>query len=524
MVEYAVKNGPEFEAVVREREQDNPAYSFLFGGEGHNYYRYKLWVATRPLMGPFNPPFPSSMPVMHPPNPMMNSGPINAPNAAAPFPPFYEQHHSQPLVVHSRPEFDQPYRPFKTLSRPLPPDVEMEMHGVLNNLNGTKESIKGAKTWFMQRSPFAPILAEALRDKVFSLDDSERQLHIIYLANDILFDSLQRRVNPLELDNEALAFKPVMGSMLARIYHNPHNKEENQSRLQKIVQFWASKEVYDQETIFGIENDMISGLPPNSFPGSQNDASGAGDHSIGPVIGMHQMASQWQPDKHTSISNIPDLDKQVPSIPIQQFHPPSIPHGGFPGSIPAPSIIQQSNLQNPPVKVGETLPPYPLFPPGLIPGMVRKMQIGSGVPYSPMSPLDIPTVIPPSNVSPSEILERVSKFFKEIGEVNPSEGPMKPSESRDDDDYEYDRDRDLPARKGGACIPPPASLSVDPQTGTLSDGSVERKPGSSSSGRLGLGATADPNEPSQYDDVYSSYRKQRSTNYHTSMSARASAR
>lgn len=90
--------------------------------------------------------------------------------------------------------------------------------------------------------------------------------------------SLQRRVNPQELDNEALAFKPVMGSMLARIYHNPHNKEENQSRLQKIVQFWASKEVYDQDTISGIENDMISGLPPNSFPGPQADASGPGDH------------------------------------------------------------------------------------------------------------------------------------------------------------------------------------------------------------------------------------------------------
>jgi len=59
---------------------------------------------------------------------------------------------------------------------------------VLNTLNGTKESIKGAKTWFMQRSPFAPALAEALRDRIFSLDDSERQLHIIYLANDILFD------------------------------------------------------------------------------------------------------------------------------------------------------------------------------------------------------------------------------------------------------------------------------------------------------------------------------------------------
>lgn len=239
---------------------------------------------------------------------------------------------------------------------------------------------------------------------------------------------------------------------------------------------------------------------------------------------------QWQPDnKHSAIPNLPNqeyADKQPPPLPSllpnPQFHLPSAP------SIPMPSSLQSTNLQTapPPGKVGEKLPPYPLFPPGLIPGMVRKMQIGSGVPYSPMSPLDIPTVIPPSTISQSEVLERVSKFFREIGEVNPSEGPMKKSESRgDDDDYDdYEYDRNSPVRKGGACIPPPQSLNVDPDTGTLPDGSVERKPGSSSSGRLGLGATADPNEPSQYDDVYSSYRKQRSSNYHTSMSARASAR
>ncbi|CAL5366828.1 unnamed protein product [Camellia sinensis] len=38
LVEYAAKNGPEFEAMIREKQQDNLDYSFLFGGEGHNYY------------------------------------------------------------------------------------------------------------------------------------------------------------------------------------------------------------------------------------------------------------------------------------------------------------------------------------------------------------------------------------------------------------------------------------------------------------------------------------------------------
>lgn len=83
---------------------------------------------------------------------------------------------------------------------------------------------------------------------------------------------MQRRVNPHDLDNEALAFKPVLGSMLARICHNPQN-EENRSRLQKILQFWASKEVYNQDDIYALENEMISGPPTNSFPGPPKELS-----------------------------------------------------------------------------------------------------------------------------------------------------------------------------------------------------------------------------------------------------------
>ncbi|XWS72900.1 hypothetical protein CRYUN_Cryun02cG0079200 [Craigia yunnanensis] len=545
LVEYATKNGPEFEAMIREKQQDNPDYSFLFGGEGNGYYRYKLWLSTRPPGGPYPSFPPSSIPMMHPPpNPVMNPPSLNAPPmsaaaaaavgaVAAPqlhqtvFPPFYDQQHPQPFVAHGRPEYDQS---FKGLSGPLPSDVAMELTNVLNNLNGTKESIKSAKIWFMQRSPFAPALADALRDRVFALDDSERQLHVIYLANDILFDSLQRRVNPRDLDNEALAFKPVLGSMLARIYHNPQNKEENQSRLQKILQFWASKEVYDQDAIYALEGEMLSGPPTNSFPGPPKELSAPSLESSTPAGILQQTAnnnvSLWQPDKQSSIPSVLDQelpDKQggpalLPLLANQQFVPNSVPTGAFPGSVPLNSNLQPPSQQS--ANIGEKLPPYPLFPPGLIPGMVRKMQIGSGVPYSPLSPLDIPTVIPPSNVSPSEILERVSKFFKEIGEVNPSEGSLI-SNSRDED-YEYEIEP--PLRKGGACIPPPPNLQVDPDSGTYADGSAERKPGSSGIGRLGLGATANPNEASQYDDVYTSYRKHRSTSYHSSMSARAATR
>ncbi|XP_057837399.1 uncharacterized protein LOC131047634 [Cryptomeria japonica] len=557
LAEYAAKNGPDFEKMIRDKQQDNPAYNFLFGAEGHAYYRYKLWLCTR--QGILLPPPPPSASAVS-----MQLHHSASPSAATPFSStFYasDQQHSQPPPHFTQPQSqsqsqswgtDYDYdssssrKSFKGLSGPLPSDVDAELYNVLNNLSGTKESIKGAKIWFMQRSPFAPALAEALKDRVMALHDAERQLHIIYLANDILFDSLQRRSNPQELDNEALAFQPVLGSMLARIYHNPQNKDANQSRLQKILQFWASKEVYDTDTIYSLEGEMLAGPPTSTGtepPVGLGKESSLLESSTGPT-GLPQASVQnhlqWQSDVHRNSLPLADQEKQEMTIPVtsaSQFfgssaqfastvsqpfaanaapsiYPSAAPPflGSLstpPAPVSQPNIAQVPNLSS--IRGGEQSP-YPLFPPGLIPGMVRRMQIGSGVPYSPLSPLDIPTVIPPSTTSPSYILERVSKFFKEIDEVNPSDGQTE------------DDEREQPSRTGGACIPPPSNLQVDADTGTLPDGSIEHKPGATTTGRLGLGATADPNEVSQYDDVYTSYRKQRSSSYHTSMSARASAR
>ncbi|KAJ1392737.1 SWAP/Surp [Sesbania bispinosa] len=361
LVEYSVKNGPEFEAMICEKQRDNPSYSFLFGGEGHSYYyRFKLWLASRPPGGPFNPPFPSSsMPMIHPPpNPMMSPSPLNAPpmNPAAPsmlgpppFQQFYDQqhHHQHPqsFGLHGRPEYDQSSKSFKGLSGPLPSDVAMELSNVLNNLNA---------------------LAEALRERVFALDDVERQLHIIYLANDILFDSLNRRTSTHELDNEALAFKPVLGSMLARIYHNPQSNEEYRKRLQQMVEFWASKE------------DLSS---------ASADSGAGGGLDLSNFCWSMTMPSTVSTNQSTTWC-----------------------------TFIAPSIIQQ------PVK---QLPPYPC----------------STWPHS----------------------------WNEMKMMN--------------NDREYERE--TPVRKGGACIPPPPNLQVDPETGTYADGSVERKPGSRWLGKVG---------------------------------------
>ncbi|KAL2623496.1 hypothetical protein R1flu_003701 [Riccia fluitans] len=570
LVEYAAKNGPQFEQLMKEKQKDNILYAFLFGAEGHSYYRYKLWLTINPHLAAISPVFPQvnpNLPSLTPPlaaiNPAINASLSVVPaQSPATFPgTFYDPQQQHTPQQHTQPGFDQQkfqqhdaYGNYNSQhstphSGPLPQEILVELKGVLDGLTGTKESIKGAKTWFMQRASFAPGLAEAMRDRVLSLDDVERQLHVIYLANDILFNSLQQRKVPAELDNEALAFRPVLGAMLAAIYHSRQNPEANQGRLQKILQFWASKEVFDTDTINSFEGEMLAGPPPSaSVPVTAIPQPSSGGVAAVPPVSTtavpFQFSGQWHGEQLRTAQASGDL--QAPEKPQASFGGvlstpsaffsagvpftpagapqfvagsvpstyPVLPGPPFLAPLPTPQTVTPALAQLPTLRTADQ-PPYPLFPPGLIPGMVRKMQIGSGVPYSPLSPLDIPTVIPQSTSSESYILDRVAKFFKEIGEVDPLEGQT----ARGDNDGEESEG----VREGGARIPPPAHMQVDPETGTLPDGSVEHRPGVGSTGRLGLGAAADPNEATQYDDVYTSYRKQRSTNYHTSLSARAAA-
>lgn len=70
----------------------------------------------------------------------------------------------------------------------LPADVSTELADVLEKLTGTKESIKGTKAWFMERSAVHLTgMVGALRDRVLNLEEVDKQLHVIYLVNDILF-------------------------------------------------------------------------------------------------------------------------------------------------------------------------------------------------------------------------------------------------------------------------------------------------------------------------------------------------
>ena len=42
LANFVARNGPEFEEMTKSKQQHNPKFAFLFGGEHHAYYQWKV--------------------------------------------------------------------------------------------------------------------------------------------------------------------------------------------------------------------------------------------------------------------------------------------------------------------------------------------------------------------------------------------------------------------------------------------------------------------------------------------------
>ena len=42
LANFVARNGPEFEQMTMKKQQDNAKFQFLFGGEWHAYYKWRV--------------------------------------------------------------------------------------------------------------------------------------------------------------------------------------------------------------------------------------------------------------------------------------------------------------------------------------------------------------------------------------------------------------------------------------------------------------------------------------------------
>lgn len=252
LAQFAVKNGASFVELIKTKQQDNPEYRFLFGGENADYYLWVLYCNLHNL--PWDQPLPAPQ------------------QPDAPMPQLPVQQQQQQLA----PTQDVEAMLQQTVAT-CPVEVKTGFGQVLSGLTGSKDSIKQSQQWFMACLPHAAGMAAALALHVRSLPDYDKQLHVLYLTNDILLKRLSQRApgSAADADDVAQAFKPWLPGILGMAYSTGGRTDQVKERLQKILSFWGDRKLYDKDVMQQLEAALLSGdpnatlQPPGPRPGAK---------------------------------------------------------------------------------------------------------------------------------------------------------------------------------------------------------------------------------------------------------------
>jgi hypothetical protein len=142
-----------------------------------------------------------------------------------------------------------------------------------------QESISASQQWFMACARYAPGMARMMAERAAVSRDADKQLHIIYLANDILFKALAARqlaaataaaaaaagapppaATPAAQAADAAlsAFGPFVGAMLAAAAKVAGDNTDQLLKVSRVLDFWGEKGVFDEATMARVRKEFAS--------------------------------------------------------------------------------------------------------------------------------------------------------------------------------------------------------------------------------------------------------------------------
>jgi len=384
-IAYLMRVGPDFEAMLREKQQANPEFAFLFGGPDHAYYQWRRWCMQNGW------------------SEEQVEAQLNA------FPAASQEAQPPPLKHDTVPTHSQTS---SGGSAALSPELEAEFFQFLQNINGSKDTIKNARRWIVKNSASHEArIAELLAAHMQSLQGQsfDRKLHLVYLVSDILHAFLKKREVKTEVDPFCAGLGPHLYAIFDIAFRG--HSTEDQDKVVKVVRLWGQRDIY-------------------------------------PEVVVRELEAKMKAENHPS--------PLASSSPLPQQQPP-------------PLSFQQPQQQQPPQHQFAQRPSFPVTPPTstlhLGPGFIVTLTKDLA-PYQPLDPLKVPSHIPPEYITPPDAytLTRLDKFYAEINEEALRSKSRKSRKSRSrsrSPRKKRDRSRSRsPKRDGGggrqfAAVPPP---------------------------------------------------------------------
>jgi len=142
----------------------------------------------------------------------------------------------------------------------LSPVQKKEFLDLLENLSGTKSSIKAGKDWILEQAEHHEAILYYIRKMLTNEQDYNKKLNLIYLISDVLHHRL--KVKDDELSGAIL--KKLVPILRPAYLNQP---EECQAKVLKVLKLWESRNIFEKEVIQKIEDGIKrSPTPPLSPP------------------------------------------------------------------------------------------------------------------------------------------------------------------------------------------------------------------------------------------------------------------
>lgn len=245
---YVIKNGLEFEEVMKRKEMNNPKFSFLWpGGKHYDYYQWALHCSRTGI--PLHMPIVVSQPSIQQTQnmqPQHMQGVINQVGVL--------DTSSQQNVVQYNTQPQQQIIHIQQGEPDLSVEESAAFDRIVNGLSGSREFIVSSRDWVLSVLPGGkgPAVAQKLRKFIQNLGSSEADqaksflscLYAVYLLHDIFFAPKC----PPVFKQQCLPQLPTILRAAFVLSPTPQDAE----KLGKVVNIWSSK------GLFGDSGDMLT--------------------------------------------------------------------------------------------------------------------------------------------------------------------------------------------------------------------------------------------------------------------------
>uniref|UniRef100_A0A8C5WH96 Calcium homeostasis endoplasmic reticulum protein n=1 Tax=Leptobrachium leishanense TaxID=445787 RepID=A0A8C5WH96_9ANUR len=404
LAQFVARNGPEFENMTMEKQKDNPKFSFLFGGEFYNYYKF-ICQQAQDMEPQTQIPTITSIPTIPPPTLPPPPAIIVPPQGAPPIEELIQQsqwniqqQEQQLLSIRQEQITAAVAHAVEQQMATLQEETQLDMTEFDNLLQPiidtcTKDAISAGKNWMFSnaKSPqHCELMAAHLRDRITAEGAHfELRLHLIYLTNDVLHHCQRKQARELLAALQKVVVPIYCTSFLAV-------EEDKQQKIARLLQLWEKNGYFDESTIQQLQSPAL-GL-------GQHQAALLAENSnvVQPILVAFQQQIQNLKTQHEEfVAGLKQQQQQMQIAilePIQE--PPSPVPVPVPAPAPAPAQVPPPEEVKPPIAIStppEFEPPPP--PPGTGPDPISGGALGPA-PHEQIPPNKPPWFDQPQPIAP----------------------------------------------------------------------------------------------------------------------------